>query len=59
MCLPTCSGFPGLRFVWDNSLLPSLALVVGAWGLFNQTAMVVQILFVTRTLGLTEQPCAG
>jgi MFS family permease len=45
----------GLRFVWNNSLLPSLALVVGAWGLFNQTAMVVQILFATRELGLTEQ----
>ena len=45
----------GLRFVWQHSLLPSLALVIGAWGLFNQTAMVVQILFATRTLGLNEQ----
>ena len=45
----------GLRFVWQHSLLPSLALMIGAWGLFNQTAMVVQILFATRTLGLNEQ----
>ena len=45
----------GLQFVGNNSLLPSLALVVGAWGLFNQTAMTVQILLATRTLGLTEQ----
>ncbi len=45
----------GLRFVRHHRLLPSLALTVGVWGFFNQTAMVVQILFATRTLGLTEQ----
>lgn len=45
----------GLRFVWQHPLLPSMALVVGIWQLFHHAAMVVQILFATRELGLTEQ----
>jgi len=44
----------GLRFVIDQPLLVSLATVVGLWQLCHQCAMVVQILFVTRELGLNE-----
>lgn len=42
----------GLSFVRNEALLPVLATAVGAWQLCNQTAMVVQILFATRLLGL-------
>jgi MFS family permease len=42
----------GLSFVRNERLLPVLAVAVGAWQLCNQTAMVVQILFATRLLGL-------
>jgi MFS family permease len=42
----------GLRFVRSERLLLVLATAVGAWELCNQTAMVVQILFATRLLGL-------
>jgi MFS family permease len=45
----------GLRFVRSSPLLVSLAVVVGAWHMCNHTAVVVQILFATRTLGLSEQ----
>ena len=45
----------GLRFVARNRLLVSLALAVGAWQMCNNAAAVVQILFATRTLGLSEQ----
>ena len=44
----------GLRFVRHQPLLVSLSLSVGCWQLFHQCAMVVQILFATRTLGLNE-----
>jgi predicted MFS family arabinose efflux permease len=44
----------GLRFVAQQPLLVSLSISVGCWQLFHQCAMVVQILFATRTLGLTE-----
>jgi MFS family permease len=42
----------GLRFVHGERLLLVLATAVGTWELCNQTAMVVQILFATRLLGL-------
>lgn len=44
----------GLRFVARQPLLVSLSISVGCWQLCHQCAMVVQILFATRTLGLTE-----
>ncbi len=44
----------GLRFVTRHRLLLSLATVVGIWQMCHQCAMVVQILFATRTLGLNE-----
>ncbi|HTW74617.1 MAG TPA: MFS transporter [Steroidobacteraceae bacterium] len=45
----------GMRFVRDKRLLLLLASCVGAWELCNQTAMVVQILFATRRLGLSAR----
>ena len=45
----------GVRFVARHRLLVSLALAVGAWQACHNAAMVVQILFATRTLGLSEQ----
>lgn len=45
----------GVRFVAGNKLLVSLAIAVGCWQMFHQSAMVVQILFATRTLGLSAQ----
>ena len=45
----------GVRFVARNRLLIALALVVGSWQACHQAALVVQILFATRTLGLSEQ----
>jgi MFS family permease len=45
----------GLRFVRHQHLLPTLAITVGLWQMFHQAALVVQILFAVRTLGLTEQ----
>ena len=44
----------GLRFVRGQSLLLALASCVGAWQMCHQAATVVQILFATRTLGLSE-----
>ncbi len=44
----------GLHFVAGNRLLVSLALTVGGWQLCHNAAMVVQILFATRELGLNE-----
>ena len=44
----------GLGFVKRHALLVSLAATVGSWQLFHQCAMVVQILFATRELGLNE-----
>ncbi len=45
----------GLRFVRSKRLLLMLASAVGVWELCNQTAMVVQILFATRLLGLSAR----
>jgi MFS family permease len=45
----------GLRFVRGLQLLVVLALLVGIWQMCHQTAMVVQILFATRELGLNER----
>ncbi len=45
----------GLRFVARNQLLVSLAVAVGVWQMCSQAAAVVQILFATHTLGLSEQ----
>ena len=45
----------GLRFVAGTRLLVALAAVVGCWQMFHQAAMVVNILFATRVLGLSEQ----
>ena len=45
----------GVRFVRGHRLLVSLAAVVGAWQMCQNTAIVVQILFATRTLGLSAQ----
>jgi MFS family permease len=44
----------GLQFVASQPLLVSLSVSVGLWQLFHQCAMVVQILFATRELGLNE-----
>ena len=43
----------GLRFVVRDRLLVSLAVAVGLWQMCHQCAMVVQILFATRVLGLS------
>jgi MFS family permease len=45
----------GLNFVRGHKLLLTMATCVGIWGMCNQAAMVVQILFATRQLGLTER----
>jgi MFS family permease len=45
----------GLNFVRGNRLLLTMASCVGAWSVCNQAAMVVQILFATRQLGLSER----
>lgn len=45
----------GLNFVRSHRLLITMATCVGMWQLCNQAAMVVQILFATRQLGLTER----
>jgi len=44
----------GINFVTRNSLLVTMALLAGGWQLCNHTALVVQILFATRELGLSE-----
>ena len=44
----------GLRFVRGQSLLVAMATIVGSWQLCQNAAVVVQILFATRTLGLNE-----
>ena len=44
----------GLQFVMNNPILITLALIVGGWQMSYYSAMVVQILFATRTLGLSE-----
>jgi MFS family permease len=45
----------GLRFVVEHRLLVALALAVGTWQMCQNAAVVVQILYATRTLGLSEQ----
>ena len=45
----------GVRFVARNRLLVALAIAVGVWQMCQNAAVVVQILFATRTLGLSEQ----
>ncbi len=45
----------GLRFVTGHKLLLTLAVLMGVWQMAHYAAMVVQILFATRTLGLSEQ----
>ncbi len=44
----------GVRFVASNKLLMTLAMLMGVWQMCHYAAMVVQILFATRTLGLSE-----
>lgn len=43
----------GVRFVAGNRLLVTMALVAGGWQLCHNAALVVQILFASRTLGLS------
>jgi hypothetical protein len=45
----------GLNFVRGHRLLVTMATCVGIWQMCNQSAMVVQILFATRQLGLSER----
>jgi MFS family permease len=45
----------GLAFVRGHRLLVTMATCVGVWQMCNQAAMVVQILFATRNLGLSER----
>jgi MFS family permease len=45
----------GVRFVAGQRLLVALAAAVGTWQMCHHAAIVVQILFATRTLGLSEQ----
>jgi MFS family permease len=45
----------GVRFVVQHRLLMALAIAVGVWQMCNNAAVVVQILFATRTLGLSAQ----
>lgn len=44
----------GLRFVRSQRLLVAMALLVGGWELCHHTAFVVQILYATRELRLSE-----
>ncbi len=45
----------GVQFVRQRALLIGLATAVGGWQMCNQAAQVVQILFATRSLGLSAQ----
>jgi MFS family permease len=45
----------GLRFVVEHRLLMTLGVLMGVWQMCHYAAMVVQILFATRTLGMSEQ----
>jgi MFS family permease len=45
----------GLRFVGGHPLLVTLAVTVGLWQMAHYAAVVVQILFATRVLGMGEQ----
>ncbi len=43
----------GIGFVAGNRLLVTMAVAVGTWQMCHNAALVVQILFATRVLGLT------
>jgi len=45
----------GVRFVTRHRLLIALACAVGVWQMCHNAAVVVQILFATRSLGMSEQ----
>ena len=45
----------GLQFVARHRLLMTLAVLMGIWQMAHYVALTVQILFATRTLGLSEQ----
>jgi predicted MFS family arabinose efflux permease len=45
----------GLHFVMQQRLLVTLAVLMGVWQMAHYAAVTVQILFATRTLGLSEQ----
>lgn len=45
----------GVRFVVHHKLLLTLGVLMGVWQMCHYAAMAVQILFATRTLGLSEQ----
>ncbi|MBS0614068.1 MAG: MFS transporter [Proteobacteria bacterium] len=45
----------GLRFVREHALLLTMASCVGAWEICSNAAQVVQILFATRELGMSER----
>jgi MFS family permease len=45
----------GVRFCANTRLLVVLAVLMGVWQMAHYAALVVQILFATRTLGLSEQ----
>ena len=45
----------GLGFVRGTPLLLAMGVTVGLWQFFHHAAVVVQILYATRTLGLNEQ----
>jgi MFS family permease len=45
----------GMHFVRGNRLLVTMAVAVGIWQMCHHAALVVQILFATRVLGLTER----
>jgi len=44
----------GLHFVRGTPLLVAMAITVGLWQMCHHAAIVVQILFATRTLGMSE-----
>ncbi|MBK6471361.1 MAG: MFS transporter [Betaproteobacteria bacterium] len=44
----------GLRFVTGNRLLLTLGVLMAVWQMCHYSAVTVQILFATRTLGLSE-----
>lgn len=44
----------GVRFVHGTPLLVAMGIAVGAWQMCHHAAVVVQILFASRTLGLSE-----
>ncbi|MFG6461679.1 MFS transporter [Roseateles sp. DXS20W] len=45
----------GLRFVRDRQLLVSMAVIMAGWNLFQNSALVVQILLATRELHLSPE----